>query len=159
MSFHFLNSSGLYWHPGLSLVLDLVVPQPVPTHIRSPFFVTAAPKSRFRRAGGSGGRGHSFRRRLRPCFTFGSSCLDLPDLIRSRKIRIPSYDIRQAAALVFAPSIKTPWTAYFHKATSSFRAIATIADFLPRPPLCWTRSRNQTLSEEPGWCRNQSHAN
>ena len=38
------------WHPGLSLVLDLVVAQPVPTHIRSPFSATAAPKSRFRRA-------------------------------------------------------------------------------------------------------------
>src|SRR5215203_3354212 len=48
--FIFLNSSWLYWHPGLSLVLDLVVSQPVPTHIRSPFSATAAPKSRFRRA-------------------------------------------------------------------------------------------------------------
>src|SRR3954447_3372439 len=48
--FIFFNSSWLYWHPGLSLVLDLVVSQPVPTHIRSPFSATAAPKSRFRRA-------------------------------------------------------------------------------------------------------------
>ena len=48
--FHFFNSSWLYWYPGLSLILDLVVSQPVPTHIRSPFSATAAPKSRFRRA-------------------------------------------------------------------------------------------------------------
>jgi hypothetical protein len=50
MSFHFFNSSWLYWHPGLSLVLDLVVFQPDPTHIRSPCSAAAAPKSRFRRA-------------------------------------------------------------------------------------------------------------
>src|SRR3954465_6512572 len=48
--FIFLNSTWLYWHPGLSLVLDLVVSQPVPTHIRLPFSATAAPKPRFRRA-------------------------------------------------------------------------------------------------------------
>src|SRR3954454_11504807 len=48
--FHFLNSIRLCWYPGLSLVLDLVVSQPVPTHIRSPCSATAAPKSRFRRA-------------------------------------------------------------------------------------------------------------
>jgi hypothetical protein len=46
----FLQLQLVYWHPGLSLVLDLVVSQPVPTHIRSPFYATAAPKSRFRRA-------------------------------------------------------------------------------------------------------------
>src|SRR3954462_15693689 len=93
MSFHFLNSSWLYWHPGLSLVLDLVVSQPVPIHIRSPFSATTAPKSRFRRAK---------LRRTRPFFSsaikaisdFGSSRLDLPGLIRSRRIGL-SFNLSQ----------------------------------------------------------------
>jgi hypothetical protein len=39
-----------------------------------------------------------------------------------------------------------------------FLASATIVVFLRRPPLCRTRSWNQPLSAEPGWCRSHSHA-
>ena len=86
----------MYQYPGLSPDLDLVVPNQFQlTYGRR--FRNGCTKIPLSAGGGSGGRGHSFRRRLRPCFTFGSSCLDLPDLIRSRKIRVPSYDFHQAA--------------------------------------------------------------
>src|SRR3954454_2242679 len=101
MSCHFLNSSWLYWHPGLSLVLDLVDSQPVPTHIRSPFSATAAPESRFRLAK---------LRRTRPFFSsaikaisdFGSSRLDLPGLIRSRRIGL-SFNLSRKRYLQLHP--------------------------------------------------------
>ncbi len=50
-----------------------------------------------------------------------------------------------------APSMTTPALTYFHKATSSLRASATIIDFLKRPPFCVTRSLNQQDSLELGW--------
>jgi hypothetical protein len=54
------------------------------------------------------------------------------------------------ARLKTAPSITTPRVAYFHKATSNFRARATIATFLPRPSLARTRSWNQRASDVSG---------
>lgn len=49
-----------------------------------------------------------------------------------------------------APSITTPLIVYFHKATSSLRASATIATFLPRPPLWLIRSWNQRARADSG---------
>ena len=42
--------------------------------------------------------------------------------------------------------------------TDVTRANATIVVFRKRPPLCLTRSWNQHLSAEPGWCRSHSQA-
>jgi hypothetical protein len=44
----------MYQSPGLSPDLDLVVSQPVPNSHTVAVFATAAPKSRFRRAGAQG---------------------------------------------------------------------------------------------------------
>jgi len=52
----------------------------------------------------------------------------------------------------------TPLDENFHSATRRFRAKATIAVFFPRPSLRFTRSWNQRLSPEVGWCRSHSHA-
>lgn len=56
--------------------------------------------------------------------------------------RLPQADF------ITAPSIATPAVTYFHSATSSFRASATIVGL--RRPLSLTRSRNQLLSAESG---------
>jgi hypothetical protein len=47
---------------------------------------------------------------------------------------------------------------YFHSATSSFRASATMVVFLRRPPLWLTRSLNHRASADCGWCRSHSQA-
>jgi len=54
------------------------------------------------------------------------------------------------AFVMTAPSITTPLMAYFQKATSSLRASAMMATFLPRPPLRLTRSWNQRDKAESG---------
>ena len=54
--------------------------------------------------------------------------------------------------LVTAPSIKTPALEYFLIATTSLRASAEAA------PFCATRSLNQRLSVDDGWCLSQSQA-
>ena len=50
-----------------------------------------------------------------------------------------------------ASSMTTPAVTYFHSATSSLRASATIVRFLKRPSFCCTRSLNHLLSADPGW--------
>src|SRR5208282_6243150 len=62
------------------------------------------------------------------------------------------------AAFITAPSMTTPLVAYFHNATRSLRARATIVVLRILPPLRWTRSWNQRLSAEVGWCRSHSQA-
>ncbi len=54
------------------------------------------------------------------------------------------------AAFMTAPSIGTPAVRYFHNATSSLRAKATISVFLNRPPLAFTRPWNQRVNAESG---------
>lgn len=54
------------------------------------------------------------------------------------------------AAVMATPSITTPAVTYFHKATSSLRASATIATFRPRPPLWLARSWNQRVRAASG---------
>ena len=51
-----------------------------------------------------------------------------------------------------APSISTPALTYFHSATSSFRARATIVDLRSRPPLRATRASNQRARADFDWC-------
>src|SRR5665811_559892 len=57
-----------------------------------------------------------------------------------------------------APSMTMPAVTYFHSATSSFRASATMVVFLRRPPLWLTRSLNHRASADCGWCRSHSQA-
>ena len=53
-----------------------------------------------------------------------------------------SVCVYRQAAIITAPSMMTPAVTYFHSATSSFRASATMVVFLRRPPLRLTRSSN-----------------
>src|SRR6516225_7430471 len=48
----------------------------------------------------------------------------------------------------------TPWATYFHKATRSLRASATIALLRPR----WLCALNQRVKADCGWCRSHSQA-
>src|SRR5258708_15618298 len=53
----------------------------------------------------------------------GSGCF----VARGRQSTPPGALQDQAAGFITAPSMTTPWVTYFHKATSSLRASATIA--------------------------------
>jgi hypothetical protein len=57
---------------------------------------------------------------------------------------------RRQAAFITAPSMMTPAVTYFHSATSSFRANATIITFFMRPPLRLTRSLNHRARADFG---------
>src|SRR4051794_35333463 len=67
-------------------------------------------------------------------------------------------DVRAQAAFIMAPSMPPPREENFQSATRSLRAGATIAFFLPRPPLRFTRSRNHRLNSDVGWCRSHNQA-
>ena len=54
------------------------------------------------------------------------------------------------AAFITAPSMTTPAVTYFHSATSSLRARATMVVFFMRPPLRLTRSLNHRASADCG---------
>ncbi len=129
---------------------------PDQTHIRSSREATA-PGFRLRRAG-SRGRGHSSLRRLKPCNPSvrppGSSEADRASADGLWSFRCgraaelaagPVLD--QAAGFITAPSMTTPAVTYFHKATRSLRASATIARLRP----CWLRSLNQRVRADCGW--------
>src|SRR6202008_1278346 len=60
----------------------------------------------------------------------------------------------QAAGFITAPSMTTPRVTYFHKATRSLRASATIARLRP----CGLRALNQRVRADCGWGRIHSHA-
>ena len=116
-------------------------------HIRSPF-ATAAPTSRLRRA------------RLRKTRTilengvFSHGLLRFVDLDPSGLLL--SWGLRdwlgayRQAVFITAPSMTMPAVTYFQRATSSFRATATIVVLRRRPPLRFTRSWNQRASAESG---------
>jgi hypothetical protein len=131
---------------------------PDQTHIRSSREATA-PGFRLRRAG-SRGRGHSSLRRLKPCNpSVRPPGSDLPRLIGPRQMGYGSFVARgrrspplgaiqdQAAGFITAPSMTTPWVRYFHNATRSLRASATIARLRP----CGLRSLNQRVRADCGW--------
>jgi hypothetical protein len=135
---------------------DDLVCMPDPTHIRSSREATA-PGFRLRRAG-SRGRGHSSLRRLKPCNPSvrppGSSEADRTSadglwLFRcagAASLR-PGPVLDQGAGFIAAPSMTTPWVTYFHNATRSLRASATIARLRP----CGLRSLNQRVRADCGW--------
>ena len=124
-----------------------LVPEHDQPHIRSPL-VTAAPTSRLRRAGlrktrtilENGVSGHGLLRFVD---------LDPSGLILSWGLRdwLGAY---RHAVFIAAPSMTTPAVTYFQRATSSFRASATIVVLRRRPPLRFTRSWNQRASAESG---------
>ena len=129
---------------------------PDQTHIRSSHQATA-PRFRLRRAG-SRGRDHSSLRRLKPCNPSvrppGSSEADRASadglwlFRRTGRRSTPPGAVRdQAAGFITAPSMTTPWVTYFHRATRSLRASATIARLRP----CGLRSLNQRVRADSGW--------
>ena len=130
---------------------------PDQTHIRSPPS-TAAPISRIRSTG---------LRRTDPFLTTafeakplsaGSSAWIRPRLIRSRWTTGRRSSVRQTG-FITAPSMTMPAVTYFQSATSSFLASATIVLFFEAAAIVpRTRSWNQRLSAESGWCRSHSHA-
>lgn len=117
---------------------------PDQTHIRSSREATA-PGFRLRRAG-SRGRDHSSLRRLKPCNPSvrppGSSEADRASADWKLEV-VLGY----AAVFMTAPSMTTPWVTYFHNATKSLRASATIARLRP----CGLRSLNQRVRADCGW--------
>jgi hypothetical protein len=54
------------------------------------------------------------------------------------------------AAFITAPSITRPRVTYFHNATSSFRANATMIVLFRWPPFRWTRSLNHKVNADCG---------
>jgi len=127
---------------------------PDQTHIRSSRRATA-PGFRLRRAG-SRGRGHSSLRRLKPCNPSvrppGSSEADRASAdglwwFCCGLSLLPGPLPDQAAGFITAPSMTTPWVTYFHNATRSLRASATMARLRP----CGLRSLNQRVRADCGW--------
>jgi hypothetical protein len=116
-------------------------------HIRSPL-ETAAPTSRLRRAGAQANETilpigisvHGLPRFVHP---------DPPELIRSWRFANLFSAYRQAT-FITAPSMTTPAVTYFHSATKSLRARATMIVFFMRPPLRLTRSLNHRASADCG---------
>jgi hypothetical protein len=98
---------------------------------------------------GSGGRDHSAWRHLRPRFGPARP----PGSTRTDQVLEEAHNSVQRthqAAVMIAPSTTTPALTYFHSATSSLRASATIVVFLRRPLFCLTRSLNQKVSADRG---------
>lgn len=90
------------------------------------------------------------QRRLFEAMSFvGSSTEDLPGPIGPGRL-LKSSSVYADGVVRAAPSMTTPVFTYFHSATSSLRASATIAVFLYRPPFCMTRVLNHWLSAEFG---------
>jgi hypothetical protein len=122
-------------------------PRPDQPHIRSPREATA-PRSRLR-VGAQEDKTILGGRLFRP-WPFavrppGSARTD--EVLEDLKIRSTVY--RQEDFMA-APSMTTPAVTYFHSATSSFRAKATMVVFLRRPPLRVTRSLNHRASADCG---------
>jgi len=80
---------------------------------------------------------------------FGSFTWIHPDLrgpgILEKRLRVFGQE-----AFITAPSTTTPVATYFHSATSSLRAKATMVVFFMRPPSRLTRSWNQRDSADCG---------
>jgi len=101
---------------------------------------------------GSGGQDHSMNRLFRPCQRSvrppGSAETDRfsVDCVNPFRSSMRRYE----ALYTMAPSMTTPEFTYFHNATSSLRANATMMVFRRRPPLRLTRSWNQRVSAECG---------
>ena len=96
-------------------------------HIRSPL-ETAAPTSRLRRAGAQGAKPF-YQSAYRAMAPIGSSTR-----IRQNSSGPGRFEyllsVCGQAAFITAPSMTTPAVTYFHNATSSLRASATMVDFL-----------------------------
>ena len=92
---------------------------------------------------------HSRKRRFRPWLASVRRSGSPSGLILSWGLRdwLGAY---RHAVFIAAPSMTTPAVTYFQRATSSFRASATIVVLRRRPPLRFTRSWNQRASAESG---------
>ena len=103
-----------------------VVSSPDQPHIRSSHEATA-PKSCLRQRG-SRGRDHSETRLFRPCLP----AVRPPGSARTDHVLedFSSLSVYHPAVFITAPSMTTPAVTYFHSATSSLRASATMVFFL-----------------------------
>ena len=109
-------------------------------HIRSPF-ATAAPRSRLRRA---------WAQEDETILESGFSSHAKVRFVYLDPQYADSVNVPCQAAFITAPSMTTPAVTYFHNATSSFRASATMVVFFRRPPLCLTRSSNHRAKADCG---------
>ena len=75
---------------------------------------------------------------------------DPPELIRSWEICELFLSACRQTGFITAPSMTMPAVTYFHSATSSLRASATMVVFFMRPPLRLTRSLNHKASADCG---------
>ena len=116
-------------------------------HIRSPL-KTAAPTSHLLRAGAQANE---------TILPIGVSGHGLPRFVhrirqnRSGPGRFANlFSACRQATFITAPSTRTPAVTYFHSATRSLRASATMIVFFIRPPLRLTRSLNHRASADCG---------
>jgi len=79
---------------------------------------------------------------------FGSFTWILPSRLGSGSEKL--LRVVGQAAFIAAPSTTTPAATYFHSATSSLHASATMVAFFVRPPSRLTRSWNQRESADCG---------
>ena len=121
---------------------------PFQTHIRSPIGIG---RTNIPLACGEdpGGTRPFYLTALEAMSTAGSSTLDCREMISCPAIASHSLSWpTQVAAFIIAPSMATPAVTYFHHATSSFRARATIVAL--RRVSTLLRSRNHWLNAESG---------
>ena len=144
------HASFKFRHPGFeSIRVTRSVSGPDQTHMRSP-------SMRLHQYPACGGRGlgadetnlHSGLSTYQAMWVRGSSTR-IRQTVRVWKIRECCSSESVQALFITAPSMATPNLMYFHSATSSFRAMATMFGFFLPPPS--TRCLNQRESADCGW--------
>ena len=134
-------------HPGFeSIRVTRSVSGPDQTHMRSP-------SMRLHQYPACGGRGlggtKPFYLAAYQAMWVCCSSTRIRQTVRVWKIREYCSSGSSQALFITAPSMTTPNLMYFHSATSSFRAMATMFGFFLPPPS--TRCLNQRVSADCGW--------
>jgi len=89
---------------------------------------------------GSGGRDHSFTRLFKPVLGSVPIAWIRQDRLGPGDWGGLCWSVCVQMVFIAAPSMTTPLIEYFHNATRSLRASATIVVLRILPPLLWTRS-------------------
>ena len=89
---------------------------------------------------GSGGRDHSFTRLFKPVLCSVPIAWIRQDRLGPGDWGGLCWSVCAQMVFITAPSMTTPPVEYFHNATRSLRASATIVVLRILPPLLWTRS-------------------